>query len=140
MNKDHVLFLIGRINYKVNRLLLTELKKHHIDGIAPSHGEILGALLFRGRLQMKEIAEIIDKDKSTITALINKLIALDYVQKNRDANDNRISIISLTEKGKALKPSFQAISKKLRTRAYENISEKKKQILYDLLMKLNTKM
>lgn len=137
MNKDHILFIIGRINYKANRLLLKELKKHQIVGIAPSHGEIIGALIVRGRLQMKEIAEIIDKDKSTITALINKLIAMGFVQKDRDKDDNRISIISLTKKGKALKPAFIAISEKLRTNAYKEISEKEKQTLYDLLMKLN---
>ncbi len=86
---------------------------------------------------MKEIAEIIDKDKSTITALINKLIALDYVKKDKDRKDNRISIISLSEKGKALKPLFKEISEKLREKAYQGISEQEKEILNILLMKLN---
>ncbi len=137
MNKDHILFIIGRINYKVNRFLIRELKKHHIKGMAPSHGEILGALLIRERLQMKELAEIIDKDKSTITALVNKLMALGYVEKTKDDDDSRISIISLTKKGKALKPSFVEVSKKMCTKAYEGISESDKEKLYALLMKLN---
>jgi len=86
---------------------------------------------------MKEIAEIIDKDKSTITSLIKKLIALDYVEKQKDMNDNRISMISLTAKGKALKASFLEISGKLVTRAYQGISEQEKEILNILLTKLN---
>lgn len=137
MNKDHILFIIGRINYKVNRFLIRELKKHHIKGIAPSHGEILGALLLRGRLQMKELAEIIDKDKSTITALVNKLMALGYVEKAKAADDSRISIISLTQKGKALKPAFFEVSETMRVKAYAGISESDKEKLYALLMKLS---
>ncbi|MBA4367822.1 MAG: MarR family transcriptional regulator [Desulfobacterium sp.] len=137
MNRDHILFIIGRINYKVNRFLIRELKKHHIKGIAPSHGEILGALLIRERLQMKELAEIIDKDKSTITALVNKLMVLGYVEKAKDDDDSRISIISLTQKGKALKPSFLEVSKTMCARAYDGISESDKEKLYVLLMKLN---
>jgi DNA-binding MarR family transcriptional regulator len=137
MKKDNILFIIGRIHYKAHRFLVKELKKHNIGAISPSHGEIIGALLIRGSLQMKEISEIIDKDKSTITSLIKKLIALDYVEKKKDMNDNRISMISLTAKGKALKASFLEISGKLVTKAYQGISEQEKEILNILLTKLN---
>ena len=89
---------------------------------------------------MKEIAEIIDKDKSTITSLINKLIVLDYVMKKKDMDDNRISIISLTAKGKALKSSFLEISEKLTIKAFQGISEQEKEILNILLAKLNKSM
>jgi len=89
---------------------------------------------------MKEIAEIIDKDKSTITSLINKLITLGYVEKKKDMADNRISIISLTVKGKALKQLFMEISKKLVTKAFRFISEQEKEILNILLAKLNKNM
>ena len=89
---------------------------------------------------MKEIAEIIDKDKSTITSLIKKLIALDYVEKKKEMNDNRVSIIRLTARGKALKASFLEISAKLTARAYQGISEQEKEILNILLTKLNKSM
>ncbi len=137
MNKDHILFQIGRIQYKVNRILINELKKNNINGIAPSHAEIIGSLLMRGPLQMKEIAEIIDKDKSTITALINKLIAKGYVKKKKDIEDNRINIISLTKKGKSLKQKYIDISKKLRLKAYNGFTSKEKEVIYNLLTRMN---
>jgi len=89
---------------------------------------------------MKEIADIIDKDKSTITSLINKLIALDYVEKKKDMTDNRISIISLTAKGKDLKSLFMEISEKLIAKAFQDISEQEREILNILLVKLNNSM
>jgi len=137
VNKDHIIFLIGRINYKANRFLRDELEKHGIAGLAPSHGEILGVLLMRGEVQMTQLTEYIDKDKSTITALVNKLIWLGYVKKRKDDDDNRISRIALTEKGASLKPGIMDISRKLRKKAYENIRERDKKILYTLLSKIN---
>ncbi len=132
-----ILFTIGRINYKVNRFLVQELKNNNLGEISQSHGEIIGALLLHGSLQMNEIADFIDKDKSTITSLINKLIALDYVEKRKDTADNRISIIGLTARGKALKPLFLEISKKLTRKAFHGISGQEKEILSILLAKLN---
>jgi DNA-binding MarR family transcriptional regulator len=137
MNKDHILFLIGRINYKVGRRLVKALKRHNVTGIAPSHGEIIGALILAKQLTMKEIAGIIDKDKSTVTALVTKLVTLGYIRKQTDATDSRVSVISLTPAGQALKPAFMAISRELRKKAYGSISEKEKRTLYDLLMKVN---
>jgi MarR family transcriptional regulator, organic hydroperoxide resistance regulator len=137
MNKDHIIFLIGRINYKANRLLLDELERHGITKLAPSHGEILGALLLRGELKMAQLTKYIDKDKSTITALVNKLIRMGYVKKRKDNTDNRISWIALTEKGASLKPGIMDISRKLRKKAYENIRDQDKELLYRLLSKIN---
>ena len=87
---------------------------------------------------MSEIGRIIDKDKSTITALVNKLIKLGYVEKQRDPVDSRISLTALTLKGKALKSDFLLIAQKLRARSYKGISDDEREILVSLLNKLNT--
>ena len=34
MKKDHIIFLIGRIQYKANRFLSQEMKAHGIKGLA----------------------------------------------------------------------------------------------------------
>jgi DNA-binding MarR family transcriptional regulator len=137
MKKDHIIFLIGRIQYKANRFLTRELKTHRINGLAPSHGEILGSLIFRGPLSMTEIARLIDKDKSTVTALVNKLIRMGYVEKQKHDADNRFNLIAVTQKGEALKPSFVSIAKKLRALSYEGIPDDERETLVHLLTKLN---
>lgn len=137
MNKDHIIFLVGRINYKANRFLIDELKRHGITKLVPSHGEILGTLLLRGELQMTKLTEYIDKDKSTITALVNKLIRMGYVKKRKDSADNRVTWIALTDKGASLKPDIMDISRKLRKKAYENIREQEKEMLISVLSKIS---
>jgi len=86
---------------------------------------------------MSEIARIIDKDKSTITALVKKLLKLGYVEKKSHLSDNRISLIALTRKGTLLKTDFQLISQKLRVQSYMGISDDEKEVLVHLLKKLN---
>ena len=137
MKKDHTIFLIGRIQYKAERFLIREMKAHHMKGLATSHAEIIGSLIIHGPLHMTEIARIIDKDKSTITALIQKLIKMGYVEKKKYEADNRINLISLTEKGAALKPEFLIISKKLRSISYAGVSDEEREQLISLLTKIN---
>ena len=137
MKKDQIIFLIGRIQYKASRFLTRELRAHDIKGLATSHGEILGALMFQGPLSMTEIARIIDKDKSTITALVDKLIRLGYVKKEKHGTDNRFSLIAVTQKGEALKPAFVSIARKLRALSYKDIPDDERETLVRLLTKLN---
>lgn len=137
MNRDYLLFKIGRISWKVDRFLAAELAANGIAGIAPSHGEIIGSLLMRGPLMMNELAAIIGKDKSTVTALIQKLINEGFVEKIKDQEDRRISRIALTGKGESLQPVYQRISKRLRERAYKGFTEEEKETLTAFLIKLN---
>ncbi len=124
---------IGRIRDKANSFLTREIERHHMKGIAPSHGDILWALYTYGELPMKRLAQIIGKDKSTVTALVNKLIRFGYVEKNEDASDSRVSNISLTERGREVKPDFMEISEALREKAYAGLTKDQMETLMQLL-------
>lgn len=62
---------------------------------------------------MKKIANIVGKDKSTITVLIENLIALGYVKKEESEKDKRVTYILLTEKSYAIQKQFDNISEAL---------------------------
>lgn len=136
MNTDNTINLIGRIRDKANKFLLKELQKLGLKNVAPSHGDILAALFKYEEATMTEISELIHRDRSTVTALVNKLIVLGYVSSRKDPNDNRSSIICLTEKGKELKVSFKEISEELYMIEYKGISEEEKIIFRRILQKI----
>ncbi len=136
-DKDIPITLISHIREKANRFLLRELKTHNMAGLAPSHGDILWILFKHGALSMKGIAELIDRDKSTVTVLVNKLIVLGYVQKQADSFDSRVTFISLTEEGRALKDDLIEISQKLITKTYKTLSKDEQDSLILLLTKIN---
>jgi DNA-binding MarR family transcriptional regulator len=137
LDKDIPVILISRIREKANRFLVSELKSHNMAGLAPSHGDILWALFKHGGLSMKGLAELIDRDKSTVTALVNKLIVLGYVRKEPDFADSRVNLISLTDEGEDLKDDLIEISQKLIAKVYRTLSEDERDSLIELLTKVN---
>ncbi|MBN2844561.1 MAG: MarR family transcriptional regulator [Deltaproteobacteria bacterium] len=135
--KDIPITLISKIREKANRFLVSELKSHNMPGLAPSHGDILWALFKHGGLSMKGLAGLIDRDKSTVTALVNKLIFLGYVRKEPDISDSRVTLISLTDAGEDLKDDLIEISQKLISKVYKTLSEDERDSLIGLLTKVN---
>ena len=110
-----------------------------LEGLASSHAEILYYLLREGALKMRVISERINKDKSTVTALINKLIKLGYVNRKPCSNDSRVVFINLTQKGAGLAPVFQDISSNLMIDFFKPFSKKELYIMHELLSKIDVK-
>ena len=86
---------------------------------------------------MKEIGNLIGKDKSTVTALCNKLINLEYVEKEKSKKDKRVTYIKVTQKARDIESKFNDISEKVYSRAYENFSLEEKKAFLKLLKGLN---
>jgi len=132
-----IIALISRIQNKANQFIISELKRHGISGLVPVHGDILVALFFHKRVTMQELATLVDRKKSTITTLVEKLIQLGYVQKQKDDNDNRYFIISLTDKGKSLKLPLMEISMDLINGIYQEMPIVERVQLVKKLSKIN---
>lgn len=123
MRKNNLIALVSRLSEAANRFIVKELESHGIEGIVPSHGDIL-MLLFRGEhLTMQEIAAKIHRTKPTVTVLVNKLAELGFIAKEKSETDSRATYIVLTEKGEALKPVFDTISADLNALVYEGLSD-----------------
>jgi len=136
MEAKDIISLISKIKESANGFITSEMDKWGIKGLATSHGDILDALLRSEKLTMKELADKISRDKSTITALVDKLIKQGYVEKARDIEDNRVVFVTLTEKGKELKPMFEKISQDLLSRVYTGISQNEREELIKTLKKI----
>jgi DNA-binding MarR family transcriptional regulator len=137
MKPRFIMLQIGRIRDRANAFLTRELASRNLKGIAPTHGDILWALMTHEQLPMKKLAEIVNRDKSTITALVTKLIKYGYVQRRAHESDRRSSVISLTAKGRAVQKDFCQVSESLRRRAYKGLSENEKETLMRLLTKIH---
>ncbi len=134
---DIIISLIARIREKANRFIVEELKRHNLKGLAPVHGDVLVALFSHEELTMKQIADIIDRRKSTVTTLVEKLIMLGYVQKKQDAQDNRYFKVSLTSKGRKTRDKLIDISNKLLSMVYKDMPVAKQKQLVKGLKQIN---
>jgi len=115
------------------------LKENNLTELIPTHGNVLTSLYESDRkLTMKEIAKKIGKDKSTVTPLINKLIDLGYIQKEKSPIDKRITYISLTPKAREIESTFNHISDQVKETAYKDFTKEEKEEFLRLLKKLNS--
>ncbi|QNV39640.1 MarR family transcriptional regulator [Rothia amarae] len=66
-----------------------------------------------GELGMKELATRLELDSGTLTPLIKRLIALNLLQKERSAEDERRTILRLTEAGHSLHHRAEQVPEQL---------------------------
>jgi len=85
--------------------LQVRIKENNID-VSVELLEILGVLYRKDGINQQEIADILIKDKSSITYLIDSLTKRDLVERKEDENDRRNKLIYLTENGKHMKQTL----------------------------------
>ena len=136
MNEKYIVSLIGRIHRQANKFIESELKKNKIGDIAPSHGDILFQLYKTESVTMQQLAHLVGRDKSTVTVLVNKLVNLGYVDKKPDAQDARVYNLSVTQKGRELRPVFEEISSHLLDKVYSEFNPEEKESIWTLLQRI----
>ena len=130
------LSLISKIHEKGNRFITEQLTINGIEGLVPSHGDILAYLYSCEKATMKDIAEKIHRTKPTVTVLVDKLEKLDFVKREKSSTDSRVTFIVLTKKAMEFEEVFEKISKELNLLLYKNLTDKEAETLDELLKKM----
>jgi MarR family transcriptional regulator, organic hydroperoxide resistance regulator len=73
-----------------------------ITNITPLHFEIIRLLDGEGALRVATIGEKLHVSKAQMSQLLNKLVDLGLVERNRDDKDRRATNIGLTSRGKKI--------------------------------------
>jgi len=138
MNDKYIVYFVSKTKKNMMRFIERKLLEKGLDTLVPSYGNILTVLYDHGgELSMKEIGELIGKEKSTITAIVNKLEKLGYVKKQKSEEDRRVTFVCVTAKGREIEETFNEISDEVYNTAYSNFSEDEKKELLRLMKKLN---
>jgi DNA-binding MarR family transcriptional regulator len=87
-------------------------------------------------MTMTELAQKINRDKSTTTVLVRKLCRSGFVTRKQSPTDKRIVFISLSPTGREYTKSTAMISKQLNNTCYTGFSDKEKEDVYNLLTKI----
>lgn len=131
-----ILSLISKIHEKGNRFIIEELKNNGVEGLVPSHGDILVCLYKNNKMTMKDIANCIHRTKPTVTVLVDKLEKLGYLKRAASDKDSRSTYVILTQKGEDFKATFDRISNNLNKMLNKNLSENEVKLLEELLKKM----
>src|SRR5699024_1840196 len=123
MKDKYIIYFISRTKANMIKFIENKLKENNLTELIPTHGNILTALYESDKkLTMKEIAKKIGKDKSTVTPLVNKLITLRYIKKDKSIHDKCITYISLNSKAGDIEDNYNSISSQVREAAYKDFT------------------
>ena len=94
---DNTAHLISAARRAINEFLINSLEAHNISGLAPSHGDIIATLLRNESMTMTALAHQINRDRSTVTTLVQKLTDRGYVAFKENPDDARSRLVYLTD-------------------------------------------
>jgi len=137
MKADNTIKLLSRTKEYADQVIIEGLKKMGVDGVVPSHGEIIATLFKQEELTMTDIANKISRDKSTVTTLVKKLIKAGILTTRPNEKDKRSSYVYLTIKGRTLEQGFKDISEELYKIQYLDITDEERYIFRQVLIKMN---
>ena len=122
---------ISQLHTLTADFLIDELAKKGLSNIASSHGNILFQLSKVESLSMGELAQKINRDKSTTTVLIRKLIKENLVTECINENDKRNKLIKFSKKGEEYAENIIEKVRNATFRALDNIGEEKRNALIE---------
>ena len=131
-----ILSLISHIHSLTADYLQERMCEVGLPDLVSSHGNILFCLSKQEKISLGELADRINRDKSTTTVLVRKLLQEGLVTTEKDKHDSRRKNIMLTDKGREYNEVTSLISKELLATSYLAFSEEEKKALLDLLTRL----
>lgn len=135
MNKKHdnSISKLSHIHSITADFLAKKLQDKGLPDFVSSHGNILFQLNINGPMKMGQLAEKINRDKSTTTVLVRKLENEGLILVESDVIDKRNKYISLSDKGKEYTDLTSDLSSTLLSTFYKNFTEEEKELFTSFL-------
>ncbi len=123
MDNNYVVYSFNKVKKMMHQFVDQQIKSFDIKDLVPAYGDILTALYINeGQLKMNQISELVGKDKSTITVLVNKLADRGYVEKEKSKLDKRVTYIRLSKKAYEYENEFHTIASNVKNVAFKGFS------------------
>ncbi len=132
---DNLFFLSGvmtnRLSYRIKR----SFRNAGID-VTTEQFSILALLWYKEGYNQQEIANILQRDKTTITRVLDKMFSKNLLVRVPDPNDSRSKLIYLTRSGKDLQAQCVDITGKEYARVMQGIPERESRQVVEVLKKI----
>jgi DNA-binding MarR family transcriptional regulator len=126
-------FLLKRAHNDHQAIQAPALESHEIDGRFLAVLTVVSEL---GPAPQQRLVELLNVDRTTMVALVDKLEQKGLVSRNPDPHDRRAYLISITRRGKQIRRRAQAAADDAEREFLRNLSEAERQQFLSLLQKL----
>lgn len=137
INKEDILHLLtGRTPLGINRLISHQMKEYNIS-LTKEQWSILAVLWEEDGCTQQKLADATYRDRPGVSRLLDNLQKEQFIERRPDADDRRINLIYLTEKGKMIQePVLEALNNTVAA-ITQNISEEQIDNLRETLDQIN---
>lgn len=126
---------VNILNSRIKKCFIDQLQKNGIN-VTPEQYLVLDILWERPSLSQQNIADIIQKDKNSVTKIIDSLERKNLVKRVVDKRDRRINKIELTSEGLALEKITTEVAVNYMNEVIEGIDGKDLDKLVEVMRKL----
>ncbi|MFU0841790.1 MAG: hypothetical protein ACFWTZ_04170 [Burkholderia sp.] len=116
MSESKIVFLSGRLSAAARDFLQRALEEEGYGDMQTCYGDVLVRLYERDGLTVTELARRSHRTKSTVSVLVDRLVAMGMVEKRASESDARAVGVWLTAKGEAFRAVMERISDRLNER------------------------
>lgn len=114
---------VNILNSRIKKCFIDKLQENGIN-ITPEQYLVLDILWEKQSLSQQNIADIIQKDKNSVTKIIDSLEKKNLVRRVMDKNDRRINKIELTDEALALEKITTEVAINFMNDVVKNIDTK----------------
>jgi DNA-binding MarR family transcriptional regulator len=127
---------IFELRYKLRKLFQLKLKEAGIS-ISFEILEIMKVVQTQGSANQQEIADILFKDKSSITYLVDNMVKADLAYRKEDEADRRNKLIVLTDKARKLQDQLSPMAVECFLTLAEGVTDQEIKQGIEMLARMN---
>ncbi|MBL4934643.1 MarR family transcriptional regulator [Clostridium sp. YIM B02515] len=132
-DKDSLFALFFQVIKLQHKRMHTYLEKINIY---PGQPPLLMALNFKDGQSQKELAEKLAIKPATITVMIGRMEKAELITRKQDSEDQRISRVYITEKGREICKQSMEIVNSISDECFSNFTEEEKALLRRMFMQM----
>ena len=124
---------------KLKQFLASKLKQLGVP-LTPEQFMLIDLLWNHGEMSQQQLADMMHKDKNSVTKLVDAIERKGFVVRRQNKNDRRSNTLVLTEKANQLKPGAKQKGISILDQMLEAINENELRMFLETLRKLNVNM
>lgn len=124
---------------KLKQYLAAKLRKNDVP-LTPEQFMLIDLLWNQGEMTQQQLADQLQKDKNSVTKLVDAIEKKGFVVRKQNPHDRRANTLVLTEKANELKPGAKQKGISILDQMLEGISEDELRSFLSTLRKLNANM
>ena len=130
---------LNLISCKLKQYTAFELKVQNID-LTPEQFLLIDILWNQGTLSQQTVADLMHKDKNSITKLVDALEKKGLVMRQQDRADRRSNLVKVTEEGEKLKNKAKEVGIYTLDQVLDGITEEELNTFLKVIYKMSDNM